>query len=364
MRVAYGVQGEGMGHATRSDCVISHLHACGDEVEIFTSNRAHGFLSNKYQHVHRIKGFQLTYKDDELLNGISTIDTIRNLPKDLFPTLRFLLERFIAFKPQVIITDHETFTALLGRLLSIPVIYAGNIAVLERTRIDEGVLAKRYPKLIARTTSRLSSFRATNYVIPTFFYPEVKSTNVILTDPVVRPSYETLEPARGDHLFIYQTSATNETLLEALKATNIECRVYGYGEREHDANLRFHAFDEERFEKDLASCKAAVLGGGFTTISEAIYLRKPIYSVPLKNHFEQMVNANEIEKAGFGEYHEEPDAKSLHDFTLKLSLYEHYLDTYSMKPRTFEHTVREVANIKRKEPNLATVEKLLHLVSS
>lgn len=348
-----------MGHATRSDCVIEHLRSCGDSVDIFTSRRAYSFLNAKHPNVHRIKGFELTYKDDELLTGTSTIDIIRTLPKDFLPTVRFVLKRFKETKPEAVITDHETFTALIGRLLSIPVIYAGNIAILERTSIDDGVLAKRYPKLIVKTTSRLSSFRATSYVIPTFFYPETKSSNVILTDPVVRASYTRVARTRGTHLFVYHTTSTNEILLDALKKTGIECRVYGYGAREPDGNLIFNEFDEERFVHDLASSRGAVLGGGFTTITEALYLKKPVYCVPLKNHFEQIVNANELEKRTFGEWHREPDAKSIFDFTLKTPLYEHYLERYSTDPRSFERTVREVANIKKREPSFSAVERLL-----
>ena len=359
MRIAYGVQGEGMGHATRSESVISYLESCGDEIEAFTSNRAHAYLSKPGRTVHAIKGFTLTYKDDALLTGTSTLGIIRSLPKNLIPTIRFMLERFRELKPEVIITDHETFTALIGKILSIPVIYAGNLAIFERTRIDEGILAKRYPKLLARFTAKLSSFNATSYVIPTFFYPETKSANVILTDPVVRPYYSSLKPTRGNHLFVYHTSSTNESLLAALKRTGIECRVYGYDAREPDGNLTFNAFDEKRFACDLASSKAAVLGGGFTAMSEAIYLRKPVYCVPLKNHIEQLLNANEIEKHTFGEYHSEADAKSLFDFTLKLDLYEHYLSRYEMDPRSFERTVREVAKLKKHEPSSDDVEELI-----
>lgn len=362
MRIAYGVQGEGMGHATRSDCVIEHLRSNDDTVEVFTSRRAYEFLSRKHPNVHHIKGFELTYKDDELLTTTSTIDIIRKLPKGLIPTLRFVLERFLETKPEAVITDHETFTALIGRLLSIPVIYAGNIAVLERTSIDEGVLAKRYPKLIVRATSRLSSFKATNYVIPTFFYPETKSSNVILTDPVVRKSYTSLEPRRGSYLFVYHTTSTNESLIRALKETGIECHIYGFGARERDGNLVFNDFDEERFTQDLAGSQAAILGGGFTTISEALYLKKPIYCVPLKNHFEQLVNANELEKRTFGEWHKEPDAKSIFDFILKAPLYEHYLEHYDMDPRSFERTVREITLIKKQEPNFTAVERIFGVI--
>jgi len=37
-------------------------------------------------------------------------------------------------------------------------------------------------------------------------------------------------------------------------------------------------------------------------MSEALYLGKPIYSIPIKNQFEQMINAYYLEKLGYGLY--------------------------------------------------------------
>ena len=40
MRILYGVVGEGMGHATRSAVVLSHLIARGHELRVVVSGRA------------------------------------------------------------------------------------------------------------------------------------------------------------------------------------------------------------------------------------------------------------------------------------------------------------------------------------
>ena len=52
--------------------------------------------------------------------------------------------------------------------------------------------------------------------------------------------------------------------------------------------------------KDLAASRAIVTNGGLSLIGEAIYLGKPIFSVPVKNQFEQVMNARYLEELGYG----------------------------------------------------------------
>ncbi len=72
-----------------------------------------------------------------------------------------------------------------------------------------------------------------------------------------------------------------------------------------DKNLIYRKFNEDRFFNDLGSCKAVLANGGFTLISESIYLKKPVLSIPVKGQFEQILNAIYLERLGYGEFHEE-----------------------------------------------------------
>jgi UDP-N-acetylglucosamine:LPS N-acetylglucosamine transferase len=49
-----------------------------------------------------------------------------------------------------------------------------------------------------------------------------------------------------------------------------------------------------------------VAGGGYTLMSEAVYLHKPMLAEPIAGQFEQVLNALYLEKLGYGMY-----AKSL-----------------------------------------------------
>ena len=76
----------------------------------------------------------------------------------------------------------------------------------------------------------------------------------------------------------------------------------------------------------MASAKAVVCNGGFTFITEAITLKKPIYSVPATGNFEQTLNGFYVQKLGYGEYHEKMSVKKLRLFLKRLDKYQNKLN--------------------------------------
>ena len=53
--------------------------------------------------------------------------------------------------------------------------------------------------------------------------------------------------------------------------------------------------------KDLLNeADMMVVNGGFSAVSEAVVLRKPVVVIPVENHAEQFINALLVEKAGLG----------------------------------------------------------------
>jgi UDP:flavonoid glycosyltransferase YjiC (YdhE family) len=68
----------------------------------------------------------------------------------------------------------------------------------------------------------------------------------------------------------------------------------------------------------LASAKAVVANGGLSLIGEALYLGKPIFSVPVRNQYEQILNARYLEILGYG-----LEAPKVDSQLLRLFLEEH-----------------------------------------
>ncbi len=55
------------------------------------------------------------------------------------------------------------------------------------------------------------------------------------------------------------------------------------------------------FLADLAACRAVVATAGFTLLSEALHLGKPVLALPNRGFFEQTVNALALREQGRGE---------------------------------------------------------------
>jgi uncharacterized protein (TIGR00661 family) len=139
--------------------------------------------------------------------------------------------------------------------------------------------------------------------------------------PILREKVLNLKPSRGEHVLVYQTSDSNLKLLEVLKEFDDEFIIYGFHKEEESGNLKFKDFNEDEFFEDLASARAVITNGGFSLISEALYLEKPVYSIPIKKQFEQILNALYLDKLEYGEFHKDLDRESIEKFLSKLEYY-------------------------------------------
>lgn len=65
-------------------------------------------------------------------------------------------------------------------------------------------------------------------------------------------------------------------------------------------NVIFHRRSEDEFASYLEGCAYVIQGGSHTLMSEALYLGKPILSLPLLAMVEQRFNALYLERLGYG----------------------------------------------------------------
>ena len=333
VRILYGVVGEGMGHATRSRVVLEEL-VKEHEVQVVASGRAHAYLAERFPDVHRIWGFTLHYEG----NAIRRLPTVlRNLRGAVGGWPRNVARYFdlvASFQPDVVVSDFESFSYYFGKAHGIPVIDLDNIHVISKCRHSPELLRGHERDFgLIRSVVAAKLPHCFHYVIPTFFYPPVRARRTTLVPPVLRPEVLAARPERGDHLLVYQTSTTNRTLPETLKRLGVASRVYGLRrdltEDVVDGSVTYRPFGEARFIEDLRTARAVVAGGGFTLLSEAIYLRKPVLSVPVERQFEQVLNALYLQDLGYGRYARRLDEATLEAFLTALPANERALAGYS-----------------------------------
>ncbi|MFM2048588.1 MAG: hypothetical protein RI955_1136, partial [Bacteroidota bacterium] len=93
-------------------------------------------------------------------------------------------------------------------------------------------------------------------------------------------------------------------------------------------NVQLKKFSEAEFINLLASAKAVICNGGYSFISEAVYLHKPICSVPIANQIEQFVNASYVEKYGYGRAFNNFTADHIKSFLYDINKFENNLLAY------------------------------------
>lgn len=322
--IFYCICGEGMGHAIRSSVIIDRIKDKYD-VYIFSSDRAYKYLNEKFDNVYKIGGFNTVYINNKVNNTKTLINALKRNPLNIKEGYEELYKKARKLSPDVIVTDFEIYATMVSKLLSIPLISLDNIHMITQTAIDyppkhQGEMLK------AKSVIKSYVIKPKIHILTSFFYPKIKpKKRAVLYPPVIREDILKLEPTIEDHIIVYQTSKESVKLVEQLKSLNEKFIVYGFNKDEVDKNLTYKLFNENEFYNDLASAKAVICNGGFTFISEAISLKKPIYSVPAIGNFEQTLNGFYVQKLGYGEYHEEMSPKKVEKFLKRLPKYQEKL---------------------------------------
>lgn len=322
--IFYCICGEGMGHAIRSSVIIDRIKDKYD-VYIFSSDRAYKYLNEKFDNVYKIGGFNTVYINNKVSNTKTLINALKRNPLNIKEGYEELYKKARKLSPDVIVTDFEIYATMVSKLLSIPLISLDNIHMITQTAIDyppkhQGEMLK------AKGVIKSYVIKPKIHILTSFFYPKIKpKKRAVLYPPVIREDILKLKPTIEDHIIVYQTSKESVKLVEQLKSLNEKFIVYGFNKDEVDENLTYKLFNENEFYNDLASAKAVICNGGFTFISEAISLKKPIYSVPAIGNFEQTLNGFYVQKLGYGEYHEEMSPKKVEKFLKRLPKYQEKL---------------------------------------
>jgi uncharacterized protein (TIGR00661 family) len=342
MNILYGVPGEGLGHATRSKVVIGHLLSLGHNVCVVSSARAYQMLAANFPgRVHEIRGFHLAYKNLTVSRSRTAALTLRTAPENLRVNFAKYRELLCDFTPELVISDFESFSYFFARWRRLPVISIDNMQIISRAQLDVPVPRSERGNLsLARQVVRAKLPGSRRYLVTTFFQLPVIKDNTTLVPPIIRPEILAARPRAGKHVLVYQSATNQKDLLPMLRQLpGQEFRVYGFNKEENHGNVQLRAFSEQGFIDDLASARAVITNGGFSLISEAVYLHKPVCAIPIPAQFEQFLNAAQVEKLGYGRHFDALTADNVKAFLYDLSGYEQALATYSQtgNKALFEH---------------------------
>ena len=162
--------------------------------------------------------------------------------------------------------------------------------------------------LSMRIYTWLLGARATKLALSLYAAPDLPAKRIIVGPRFCAGSLFALKPnSAGEFTLVYLLNHGYADQIiqwsDAHPQTRLHCFYDKPGapaEFQHSPSLTFHKLDGEKFLNMMAECRNVVCTAGFESVSEAAWLGKPLFLVPVENHVEQQVNAIDAEQFGIG----------------------------------------------------------------
>jgi len=274
----------------------------------------------------KINGPHMIFKRGILKKRLTLKFNIKHLPKNVWKW-RKIYNLMRSFNPDLCISDMEPLVPMLSNWYNLPLLSMDNQHRLTETKIK---VPEEYYKeyFMAKGVVNMFVRNADWNIIIDFSNLKPVKKNTFVVAPIIRDDVRILknQTKNSDNILVYLTKK-NRSIIKVLEDIPENFIVYGYNKKKKKRNLEFKK--KQTFLQDLKDCKAIIATAGFTLISEALYLRKPYFALPLQGQFEQTLNALCLKQAGFGEYSENLKKQEIQDFLKNLKKYRKSLRKYN-----------------------------------
>lgn len=259
--------------------------------------------------VRQLPTLEFKYKNSRAVSNTATLlGALGSLPK-YFRILRQLDAVVRETQPDVILNFFEPMAAFYAvtRRKRPPVIAIGHQFMFQHPGyVHPPRLWKQL--LSVRIYTWLLGARATKLALSLYEAPDLPGKRIFVGPPILRRQLFTLTPnPNGDFVLVYLLNHGYADQIIAWSAKNPRTRLHCFydkpgapAEFQHSPSLTFHRLDGEKFLRMMAECRHVVCTAGFESVSEAAWLGKPLFLVPVEHHVEQQVNAMDAQQFGIG----------------------------------------------------------------
>lgn len=210
--------------------------------------------------------------------------------------------------PDLIINFFEPLTGLWQRqpASKTPVIAVGHQYMIHHPTYVK-LRGHRSQQLGMRLFVRLVGGGAVKLALSFYEAPDLPNQRLLVCPPILRQQLFEIFPDQGDYVLAYLVNHGYAQEIEAWHAQNRSKKLHCFYDKpgapecySPHPNLTFHMLNGEKFLHMMAGCRAVLCTAGFESVSEAAWLGKPLFMVPVQNHIEQMINALDAVNLGFG----------------------------------------------------------------
>ena len=301
-KIIYAVAGEGFGHSSRSHLIGQRLLEAGHDCIFVGSQKSLLYLKQYFgERVKEVFGLSFAFIDGRIDKSETLKRNLMKLPEGNKINHELFKKHFEPFKPDLVISDFEPFSAQWAWWKGVPFISIDHEHMLSHCHLEHQG-KNWFSRMTARVVTECHYIGAIAYIIVNFFDVPLSVDNVVLAPPIIRPVVRSLEANVGEHILLYSTTGEDQEQLREIlsKFSEQKFYIYGFKKELEYKNCTFKTRSTEGFLGDLAGAKGVIASAGFSLISECMHLKKKMLMLPLAGQYEQIINAHYIQKLGLG----------------------------------------------------------------
>lgn len=281
MKILYGVQCTGNGHITRSSKIIRELSKSGCRVDVVTSGN-NSKVNLPFPIKYNFKGLTFYYDGNGKIDYWKTFYDL-NLIK-LFKDIKLDISNY-----DLIITDFEPITAWSAKLSGKNSIGISN---------QYSFLSKETPRPSKK--SFIGEFLLENLApVKNPIGIHFEKYDEFIKTPILRENIYSMQIQNKGHYTVYLSNWTTENLMKYFKDIDTKFEIFtNIKKPTRYKNCFFKPIEKTLFDVSLKNCQGIITAGGFQTCSEALYLNKELFVIPIENQYEQMCNAEALKRLG------------------------------------------------------------------
>mgnify|MGYP001216674612 CR=1 FL=1 len=285
-KILYGINGTGWGHLTRANALIPELKNFAD-VDVLVSGKMQN-LELDVDVKYNFKGFRFYYKK-------GSVDIIKTLRKfdyiNAFKDISSLNVKQYDF----VVSDFEPITAWSCFFKKHPYLQVSHQA---------SFLSKLTPrpkntflplKLHGEFTLQYFAY-SKNYIGVHFDKYDKHILPPLLRDKI----YHAKDTVFNDHISVYLPAYETKRLIDFFSQfPNYNFEIFSLDCKKEFSEKNLKIFPlSDYFIESIISSSGCISSAGFEANAEALYLKKPLLSIPIKYQYEQACNAAALKKLG------------------------------------------------------------------
>jgi len=321
MKVLYAIQGTGNGHLCRAMDIIPCLQKRA-EVDVLLSG-IQADIQLPFDVKYRMRGLSFIFGKS------GGVDLWKTFTRSRIRTFIKEINNLPVNDYDLVISDFEPVSSWACYLKDKTCVSLSHQAV---------VMNKEAPE--AEEVDRMGKFFLENYAPFTVAYGfHFKSYNDTIYTPVIREQVREQEVIDKGHYTVYLPSYEDKLLIKHLsRFPDVQWQVFSKHNKQPitTKNIHIEPIHNERFIESMATSSGVLCGAGFETPAEALFLKKKLLVIPMKNQYEQHLNAAALREIGVPVI---KDLKEKNDSTIRFWL-EHNQDINV----NYENNIQEVVD--------------------